>query len=153
MKLIDILYQFREPNLMPENGIDQSEYWVERAESFWRESNKNEQAAKETLNFVDKAISINPLSSKAWADKGFILKQLGEYETALLCLDRALALNRDFISPWYNKGVLLGLMGKFHEAVNCYEEVLKQDPNHKLAKRDVNVLRQILNDKKQETQS
>ena len=131
-----------------ETTSGQSDYWVERAENFWSQSNKNEQAAKETMSFIEKAISLNPLNSRAWADKGFILKQLGELESALLCIDRALALNRNFISPWYNKGVLLGLMGKFEEAISCYEEVLKQDPQHALAQRDMNVLMQIIRRKK-----
>ena len=68
---------------------------------------------------------------------------MGEFDSALLCLDRALALNRYSVSSWYNKGVLLGLLGKFDEAMDCYEEVLKQEPEHQFAQRDMIVLRDI----------
>ena len=125
-----------------------ADYWLDRAESFWDQSNRNEQAAKETMNFIEKAININPLNYRAWSDKGYILKQLGELESALLCLDRALALNRDFVGSWYNKGVLLGLLGRFDEALNCYQEVLKQEPEHELAQRDMNVLLQFVKPEK-----
>ncbi len=122
----------------------QSDQLVIEAERYWSQSNKTEIAAKETLDYIEKALNLNPLNYKAWADKGFILKQLGDLESALLCIDRALALNQDFISPWYNKGVVLGLLGKFKEAITCYDEVLKQDPKHELALRDRNVLLQIM---------
>ena len=125
-----------------------AEYWLDRAESYWDQSNRNEQAAKETMNFIEKAININPLNYRAWSDKGYILKQLGELETALLCLDRSLALNRDFVGSWYNKGVLLGLLGRFDEALNCYQEVLKHEPEHELAQRDMNVLLQFVKPEK-----
>lgn len=125
-----------------------AEYWLDRAESYWDQSNRNEQAAKETMNYIEKAININPLNYRAWSDKGYILKQLGELDSALLCLDRALALNRDFVGSWYNKGVLLGLLGRFDEALNCYQEVLKQEPEHELAHRDMNVLLQFVKPEK-----
>ncbi|WP_455392440.1 tetratricopeptide repeat protein [[Eubacterium] cellulosolvens] len=131
---------------MAENETQEynSDYWVDRAERYWSESNRNEQAAREAMSFIERAISLNPLNHRAWSDKGFILKQMGELESALLCIDRALALNRDFVSSWYNKGVLLGLLGKFDEAIICYEEVLKHNPQHRFAIRDMNILKSII---------
>lgn len=126
---------------------DQAEIWLDEAERYWSESDKSEKAAKETLNFIENAIQLNPLNHRAWADKGFILKQLGNLKGALLCLDRALALDQGYVSPLYNKGVILGLMGRFEEAMNCYKEVLKKEPEHALAKRDMEVLLQILHKK------
>jgi tetratricopeptide (TPR) repeat protein len=123
----------------------QSNWWIDRAERFWSDSNKNEQAAKEALAYLENAINIDPLNNRAWADKGFMLKQLGDFESALLCFDRSLALNREAISPWYNKAVLLGLMGKFEEALKCYDRVLENDPKHELALRDRTVLMDVLN--------
>lgn len=125
------------------NKEGNADYWLDRAELFWSDSNKNEQAALETMSFIEKAISLNPLNYRAWSDKGYLLKQMGEFDTALLCLDRALALNRNSVNSWYNKGVLLGLLGKFDEAMDCYTEVLKQEPEHQFAQRDMIVLRDM----------
>jgi tetratricopeptide (TPR) repeat protein len=134
--------------MVQQNKTVESDNWVEQAERYWSQSDKSKEAAQNTLSYIEKALQSNPLNYKAWADKGFILKQLGEFESAILCLDRALLLNNNFISPLYNKGVLLGLMGKFNEALIYYDRVLKIEPNHQLAIRDKQVLLQIINRKK-----
>ena len=121
-----------------------SDYWVEKGEKFWDSSDKTIKAALEALTFMDKAININPLSYKAWADKGFFLKQMGEYDSALMCLNRAIGIRNDFIPPLYNKAVLLGLLGRFEEAIECYNEVLKHDPTNDLAKRDLEMLKKVI---------
>jgi tetratricopeptide (TPR) repeat protein len=126
----------------------QAEIWLDEAERHWSESDKSEKAAKDTLNFIENAIQLNPLNHRAWADKGFILKQLGNLESALMCLDRALTIDQGYVNPLYNKGVLLGLMGRFEEAMKCYEQVLSKEPKHQLAQRDMNVLLQIIRKKK-----
>ena len=135
-------------NMPDEEAIRQAEYWIDRAETFWRESEKTEDAAITTMGYIERALTLDPLNYKAWSDKGFILKQLGNLDTAIMCFDRALALNNEIITPWYNKGVLLGLMGKFEEAVKCYEQVLKQNPEHTMALRDYNVLIKIIKNRK-----
>ncbi len=124
-----------------------SDNWVADGEKFWSESDKTVQSAVKALEFIDKAISINPLNYKAWGDKGFFLKQMGEYDTALMCLDRAIGFKPDFIPPIYNKGVLLGLLGRFKEAIDAYNRVLDLDPNHELAKRDLQMIYRILKER------
>jgi len=121
-----------------------SDKWISKAESHWDKSKKSRSSARETMNLIEKAINLNPLNPRAWADKGFILKQLGDFHGALMCLDRALALKQDFIGPWYNKAVLLGLMGKFKDALACYNEVLRYDPGHEQAIRDRSALQQMM---------
>lgn len=118
----------------------QSEYWVNEGERYWGQSDKSSKSTQDALKYIEKAISINPLNFHAWADKGFLLKQLGEMDSALMCLNRSIALKNDYFTPWYNKGVILGLLGKFNEAVDCYNEVLKLVPDHPYAKRDRDVL-------------
>ena len=71
---------------------EKSDYWVAEGEKYWSESDKTVQSALKALEFIDKAITINPLNYKAWSDKGFLLKQMGEYDSAVMCLDRAISL-------------------------------------------------------------
>ena len=122
---------------------DLSDYWVAEGEKYWSQSDKTVQSAIKSLEYIDKAISIDPLNYKAWGDKGFLLKQMGEYDSALMCLERALGFKSDFIPSLYNKGVLLGLMGKFDEAIDTYRKVLTIEPNHNLARRDLEMLIKI----------
>jgi tetratricopeptide (TPR) repeat protein len=130
-------------NLAGETKEEASDYWVGEGEKYWSESDKTVQSALKALEFIDKAISIDPLNYKAWGDKGFLLKQMGEYDSALMCLERALGFKNDFIPSLYNKAVLLGLTGKFDEAIETYEKVLSLDPKHNLAKRDLEMLLKI----------
>ena len=62
-----------------------------------------------------------------------------------MCLTRATSLKSDFIPPLYNKGVLLGLLGRFSEAIETFNQVLELDPNHELAKRDLEMVKQLMN--------
>jgi tetratricopeptide (TPR) repeat protein len=125
---------------------EQSDYWVAEGERYWSESDRTIKSALKALELIDKAISINPLNYKAWGDKGFLLKQMGEYDSAMMCLERALGFKADFIPSLYNKAVLLGLTGKFDEAIECYQKVIQIDPEHNLAKRDLEMLYRIKND-------
>jgi tetratricopeptide (TPR) repeat protein len=127
-----------------ESKEEVSDYWVAEGERQWGESDKTVQSALKALEFIDKAITINPLNYKAWGDKGFLLKQMGEYDSALMCLNRAIGIKNDFIPPIYNKGVLLGLLGRYPEAIETYNQVLKLDPNHELAKRDLDMINNLM---------
>jgi tetratricopeptide (TPR) repeat protein len=127
-----------------ESKEEVSDYWVAEGERQWGESDKTVQSALKALEFIDKAITINPLNYKAWGDKGFLLKQMGEYDSALMCLNRAIGIKNDFIPPIYNKGVLLGLLGRYPEAIETYNQVLELDPNHELAKRDLDMINNLM---------
>ena len=132
--------------MVPEGSNDeQSDYYVKECEEFWTKSDKTVKSALAAMKYIEKAIELNPINHRAWGDKGFLLKQLGELETALLCINKAISIKADYTVAWYNKGVILGLMGKFREAIACYNETLKFDPNHIYAKRDLEVLLNIKN--------
>ena len=69
---------------MKENKRILSDKWISKAERFWGKSKKSKSAARATMNLIEKAINLNPLNPKAWADKGFILKQLGDFHGAIM---------------------------------------------------------------------
>ena len=123
----------------------QSEYWLIEGEELWSKSDKTVKSAIEALSYIEKSINLNPLNYKAWTDKGFLLRHMGDLESSLLCLDRAIALKKDYVTSWYNKGVVLGLLGRYNESENCYLEVLRLEPNNKFAKRDLEVLKKLAN--------
>ena len=133
-----------ESNVNEEARKRRSDQLVSEAEQFWGNSNKTKEAAETTMSYIEKAINLDPLNIRAWADKGFILKQQGEYDRALMCLDRALALNKDSVNPLYNKAVLLGILGKYQESLNCFNRLLAVSPDHALGIRDRNLLLDII---------
>lgn len=126
---------------------EQSDRYVAESEEFWSKSDKTVKSALEAMNYIEKAIELNPMNHRAWGDKGFLLKQVGELDTALLCINKAITIKGDYTVAWYNKGVILGLLGRFKEAIECYNQTLKLDPNHIYAKRDLDVLLNMKNKK------
>lgn len=133
-----------------DNILDEKDglYWLKKGEVYWVRSNKTEKDAENTLKYFDKAIQLEPLNYLAWANKGLILKSLGQIEEALACYDRALGIQPAYVNAWYNKGVLLGSLGKYKNAKKCLKQALMLDPNNNLAKRDLKVLKEIIKKKK-----
>ena len=62
----------------------------------------------------------------------------GDYETAL-----SLYAGLEGIDNVYNKGNALAKLGKLDEAINAYDEVLNEDPNHKNAAINKEILEQL----------
>jgi tetratricopeptide (TPR) repeat protein len=135
----------------PEKPIEVDEnnaqYWNHSGERIWAESNQTEADAERAIECFDKAIAIEPLNYLAWANKGFILKQINRTEDALMCYDRAIMLKPEYPNAWYNKGVLLGSKGNLQEATECFDKVLEIDPNHNLALKHKRILDDLLSRK------
>jgi tetratricopeptide (TPR) repeat protein len=119
-------------------------YWIQKGEEVWTSSNGGENDAMTAIEYFDKAIELEPLNYFAWANKGLILKKIDRREEAILCYDRAISIQPDFPNSWFNKGVLLGSMGSIEDAIKCFDRVLEIAPDHSLAKRDRQMLVDIL---------
>jgi tetratricopeptide (TPR) repeat protein len=130
--------------IVDENSAD---YWNQLGERIWAESNQSKDDAEKAIECFDKAIALEPLNYLAWANKGFILKQLERTEDALMCYDRAIMLKPDYTNAWYNKGVLLGTKGNLQEAMSCFDKVLEIDPQHNLAIKHQKIIEDLLSRK------
>ncbi len=67
--------------------------------------------SEDALQYLNKALVINPHSSFAWSHKGGALLDLGRMEEALLALDKALEINPRLAQAWSHKGSALGRRG------------------------------------------
>lgn len=121
-----------------------ADYWNQLGERIWAESDQSKDDAEKAIECFDKAIALEPLNYLAWANKGFILKQLERTEDALMCYDRAIMLKPDYTNAWYNKGVLLGTKGNLQEAMKCFDKVLEIDPQHNLAIKHKKIIEDLL---------
>ncbi|UCH89780.1 MAG: tetratricopeptide repeat protein [Thermoplasmata archaeon] len=146
---------------LPEDGLDygvtgldrtksvevdenDAHYWNHLGERIWAESSQTDSDAERAIECFDKAIALEPLNYLAWANKGFILKQVNRTEDALMCYDRAIMLKPEYPNAWYNKGVLLGSKGNLNEAKECFDKVLEIDPGHSLALKHKKILEDLL---------
>ncbi len=62
-----------------------------------------------------------------------LLKDRGEFETALASYDSALELAPDHAHAWCNRAVVLGQLGRSAEALTSYERAIELDPSDSLA--------------------
>jgi tetratricopeptide (TPR) repeat protein len=84
----------------------------------------------EAILCFNKALQLNPGSSKSWYNKGLVLKKLGNYEEALFCYDQALMNNSEFIGALNSKANLLFLCGLYQKARECYDVILDKNPTY-----------------------
>ncbi len=85
--------------------------------------------AKEALQYLDKALIINPDDHEAWNNRGIVLRALGKPEEAIASYDKALAINPDDHEAWYNRGIVLRALGKPEEAIASYDKALAIKPD------------------------
>jgi len=87
-------------------------------------------ALDEALYYLDKAIKLNPDSSKAWNYKGNVLLEMKREEDALVCYDRAIDINPEYARAYYNKGSALNDLKRYEEAIECFDRAINIDPNN-----------------------
>jgi len=51
---------------------------------------------KEAIECFDRALKINPMTKRAWNNKGLVLEKMGRYDEALLCYENALKIDPDY---------------------------------------------------------
>jgi tetratricopeptide (TPR) repeat protein len=73
----------------------------------------------EAIKKFQKAIQINPNISYFYANLGNCLREVGEYDEALIILKKALSLNYD-AKNWYNYGVLSHVKGGIYINICTY---------------------------------
>jgi tetratricopeptide (TPR) repeat protein len=73
---------------------------------------------QESLQAIDKALSLKRDSPVAWNNKSWDLLNLGRFEEALAASEEALKLNPyDNPEAWENKGLALSKLGRRDEAI------------------------------------
>jgi tetratricopeptide (TPR) repeat protein len=76
----------------------------------------------------NEAVRIDSTHSKAWVNRGVVLKDLGRIEEAEASFRRALAINGDDALAHINLGDMLLTQKKYPEAVDAYRRAMKLDP-------------------------
>ncbi len=123
-KLSNLLYDITSIRLLTYQSLVQ-------AIDFYNQGNKHlEENLEKAIEFYDKAIQANPGLALAWNNKGYALKQLGQFEKAIPILARAIQLDRTSMTALNNLGDSLRGLGRNEEAIATYKQSLKLDPNN-----------------------
>ena len=85
------------------------------------------------LNYINKAIKINPNFAEAYNEQGNAYNALKQLSLALKSYDMAININPNYADAYYNKAVVLQYLKKTEDSINNYDEAIKNNPNHSLA--------------------
>ena len=82
------------------------------------------------LDFINKAIKINPNFAEAYNEQGNVLNELKELQLAIKSYDQAIKLNPKYADAYYNKGLVLYELKRIESAIENYDQAIKINPNH-----------------------
>ncbi|GAB0056674.1 hypothetical protein SIID45300_00982 [Candidatus Magnetaquicoccaceae bacterium FCR-1] len=109
-------------------------------ESLWK---RPDQQGMERLQAGEPSEAAQRFVDPAW--KGSALYRAGRFEEA----ERAFQAQSG-AEGWYNRGNALARQERHEEAINAYEEAMKRDPNHADARHNLDLVRKVLDKKKQD---
>jgi len=82
------------------------------------------------LDFINKAIKLNPNFAEAYNEQGNALNELKKLEEAIKSYDNAIKINPKYADAYYNKGLVLHELKKLESAVENYDKAIKINPKH-----------------------
>jgi predicted O-linked N-acetylglucosamine transferase (SPINDLY family) len=87
----------------------------------------------QALEWIGKAIRINPTSAVAHNNLGNALAALARWEAAFASYDRAVALKPDYTEAHYDRGNVFFDLGRFEAAIASYGQAIAFKPGYALA--------------------
>lgn len=84
----------------------------------------------QAVDWIGKAIQVNPKAPVFHANLGCALHELKQYEAALAAHDQAIALQPDFADAYTNRGNALRQLKQWQAALESYDKVLQLRPDH-----------------------
>ena len=82
------------------------------------------------LDFINKAIKINPNFAEAYNEQGNALNELKKLEEAIKSYNNAININPKYADAYYNKGLVFHELKKLESAVQNYDKAIKINPKH-----------------------
>ncbi|MFX0102170.1 MAG: tetratricopeptide repeat protein [Candidatus Hodarchaeota archaeon] len=91
---------------------------------------------EESIEYLDKALEIDPEDNSSLYCKAQALGMMGKYEEALENVNKLLELDEEDNIAWFNKATYLVNMEKFKESLECYDRSLEIDPGYDIVHHD-----------------
>jgi len=82
------------------------------------------------LDFINKAIKINPNFAEAYNEQGNALNELKKFQLAIKSYEQAIKLNPKYADAYHNKGLVLYALNEIDLAIENYDQAIKINPNH-----------------------
>lgn len=82
------------------------------------------------VDFLTKAVEINPSSPVSFLNLGLSLKAMNRVEEAIASYDLAIKLMPELADAHNNRGVALESLNRSHEALQCFDRAILIDPDY-----------------------
>lgn len=100
---------------------------------------QNESKFPDSINYFDRALSLDPFNTKYLIDKGVSLFALQHTVDAIKCYDKALEINPEDPIPYFNKGLAFEYLKKYEEALTNFDRAGEKNRDASKDFLDVNI--------------
>jgi tetratricopeptide (TPR) repeat protein len=101
---------------------------VHKGFDYWVACALSEDDAQMKIEYLSKALRLNPDYLPAWGMKGNMLFGLERYGEAINCFEKSLELHPS-ASIWHKKGICCYRLGQRQEALECFHKALETCPD------------------------
>jgi len=84
----------------------------------------------QAIEFLSKAIKINPQFAPCYNNRGIALKELKRLDEALASYDKAISIKPDYAEAYYNRGNALKELKRLDEALASYDKAISIKPDY-----------------------
>lgn len=88
---------------------------------------------KEAIEFLKKAIELNPELSEAYYNLGISYERLGKHKDAIEVLEKSIELSPDDPNAYYALGYAYYQKKKYQKAIDAFEHTVSLQPNNAFA--------------------
>lgn len=117
--------------------LSNAEYWKKKSETILMDTtyslqNQSLESSNSgdfytSLEYLDKAVKIDPENAKLWVDRGNLLFSAGRFVESIQCYDKAMDYDpKDHLSP-YNKALALTEINQLNESLIWFDNAIKKN--------------------------
>jgi len=81
-------------------------------------------------DLIHKAIAINPNTAGFYSNLGLVLRELGQFESALANYQRSLSLRPGVAETYNNQGIVYAATQQYKEAIDSYDLAIRSKPDY-----------------------
>jgi protein O-GlcNAc transferase len=92
------------------------------------------------IDYIKKALQINPTVADAYYNLGNIYKDCGQLDEAIINFQKSLELNPNNSDAYNNEGIIYKYDKKLDEAMSCFQKAIQLNPNNAIAHYNLGVI-------------
>lgn len=100
--------------------------WLMKAYGIWQDKDK----APQVLEYINKAIKLDPNNANAYSGRGITYTDLGKYKQALKDHNQSINLKPNEAYAYNNRGDTYFKLGEYKKAINDFDQAIRLEPDY-----------------------